>query len=59
MTSDEPRPPIVFIRYSHDSQEHANRVLALSDHLRADGIDCVLDQYEDSPPLTCPPLKLA
>src|SRR5437773_737966 len=50
MTSDELRPPIVFISYSHDSPEHADRVLALSDHLCADGIDCVLDQYEDSPP---------
>ena len=50
MTSDETHPPIVFISYSHDSPEHADRVLALSDHLCADGIDCVLDQYEDSPP---------
>ncbi len=49
MTSDDTRPPIVFISYSHDSQEHADRVLALSDRLRADGIDCVLDQYEVSP----------
>ena len=50
MANGETRPPIVFISYSHDSQEHADSVLALSDHLRADGIDCVLDQYEDSPP---------
>src|SRR6266566_481979 len=50
MTNNATRPPIVFISYSHDSPEHADRVLALSDHLRADGIDCVLDQYEDSPP---------
>jgi tetratricopeptide (TPR) repeat protein len=50
MTSDETRPPKVFISYSHDSQEHADRVLELSDHLRADGIDCILDQYEESPP---------
>jgi SEFIR domain-containing protein len=50
MTSVEPRPPTVFISYSHDSQEHADRVLALSDRLRADGIDCILDQYEDAPP---------
>jgi tetratricopeptide (TPR) repeat protein len=52
MTSDEPLPPKVFISYSHepDSQEHADRVLALSDHLRVDGIDCILDQYQDSPP---------
>ena len=49
MTSNPPQPPTVFISYSHDSQEHADRVLALSDHLRADGIDCILDQYEDSP----------
>ena len=50
MTSDTTHPPLVFISYSHDSPEHADRVLALSDHLRADGIDCILDQYEDSPP---------
>jgi len=40
----------VFISYSHDSQEHADRVLALADRLRADGIDTVLDRYEPSPP---------
>jgi tetratricopeptide (TPR) repeat protein len=50
MTSDATHPPMVFISYSHDSQEHADRVLVLSDKLRDDGIDCVLDQYEDSPP---------
>ncbi len=50
MTTHETRPPTVFLSYSHDSPEHADRVLALSDHLRADGIDCILDQYQDSPP---------
>ena len=50
MTNNETRPPIVFISYSHDSPEHADRVLELSDHLRADGIDCILDQYEVSSP---------
>ncbi len=40
----------VFISYSHDSEEHLNRVLALSDRLRGDGIDCHIDRYEDSPP---------
>jgi TIR domain len=50
MTNNETCPPTVFISYSHDSPEHADRVLALSDHLRADGIDCILDQYEGSPP---------
>jgi len=49
MSSSEVSHPKVFISYSHDSPEHADRVLALSDRLRADGIDCVLDQYELSP----------
>lgn len=35
--------------YSHDSEEHKDSVLALSDRLRADGIDCIIDQYEISP----------
>jgi tetratricopeptide (TPR) repeat protein len=42
--------PTVFISYSHDSPEHADRVLALSDKLIQDGINCILDQYETSPP---------
>jgi hypothetical protein len=37
--------PRVFISYSHDSDEHAERVLGLADALRGDGIDVVLDQY--------------
>ena len=46
----EEKNPKVFISYSHDSKEHQDRVLALSDKLRSEGIDCSLDQYEDSPP---------
>jgi hypothetical protein len=42
--------PKVFISYSHDSLEHSDRVRELSDRLRADGIDSILDQYELSPP---------
>ncbi|GKW46899.1 toll/interleukin-1 receptor domain-containing protein [Planococcus sp. NCCP-2050] len=42
--------PVVFISYTHDSEEHLDRVLAFSNRLRADGIDAVLDQYEESPP---------
>ena len=38
--------PKVFISYSHDSQEHKDRVLSLADRLRSDGIDCNIDQYE-------------
>lgn len=40
----------VFISYSHDNVEHVQRVLDLSNKLRSEGIDCVLDQYESSPP---------
>lgn len=43
-------PPRVFISYSQDSPEHEDRALAFSNRLRADGIDCNLDQYEISPP---------
>src|ERR1039458_5206618 len=42
--------PKVFISYSHDSQAHADEVLALANRLRDDGIDCLVDQYEESPP---------
>ena len=41
----EASPLKVFISYSHDSPEHADRVLALADRLRQDGIDSILDQY--------------
>ena len=41
----EASPLRVFISYSHDSPEHADRVLALADRLRQDGIDSILDQY--------------
>lgn len=40
----------VFISYTHDNPEHIQRVLALSNKLRGEGIDCVLDLYEASPP---------
>ena len=48
MTPEEPTR--VFISYSHDSQAHADDVLALANRLRADGVDCSVDQYEESPP---------
>jgi hypothetical protein len=43
-------PPKVFVSYSHDSEAHEQRVLALADRLRADGIDARLDQYVPDPP---------
>jgi hypothetical protein len=42
--------PKVFVSYSHDSPEHMERVLELSDRLRREGVDCHTDQYEESPP---------
>lgn len=50
MTSQDIISLKIFISYSHDSAEHMSRVLRLADRLRADGIDCELDQYEESPP---------
>jgi hypothetical protein len=40
----------VFISYSHESADHMDRVLALSDRLRREGVDCTIDQYEVFPP---------
>lgn len=42
----------VFISYSHDSDAHRERVLGLSERLRADGIETILDRYVErgSPP---------
>jgi hypothetical protein len=38
-------PPRVFISYSHDSAAHEDRVLALANRLRGDGVDATIDQY--------------
>ncbi len=40
----------VFISYSHDSDAHREQVLRLSVRLRADGIETLLDQYENGSP---------
>src|SRR4051812_46027386 len=37
--------PTVFISYSHDSDEHAVRVLSLADSLCRYGINVILDRY--------------
>lgn len=39
----------VFISYSHDSEDHKRRVLQLADRLREDGVDALLDAYEEAP----------
>ncbi|MDZ7970666.1 MAG: TIR domain-containing protein [Nostoc sp. DedSLP03] len=41
--------PKIFISYSHDSPEHKDRVLQLANRLRAEGVNCNIDQYEVSP----------
>ena len=40
----------VFISYSHDTDEHREKVLALSERLRDDGIHTLLDQYINGSP---------
>ena len=39
----------VFISYSHDSPEHRQRVLALANQLRKDGVEARIDQYIQDP----------
>ncbi len=41
----------IFISYSHnyDRADYKAQILALADRLRDDGIDCSVDQYEQSP----------
>jgi len=41
--------PKVFISYTHDSKEHIDLILKIANKLRSEGIDIVLDQYEQSP----------
>ena len=45
----QPKPLRVFVSYSHDSAGHAERVLALADRLRRDGLDAWIDQYDPEP----------
>jgi formylglycine-generating enzyme required for sulfatase activity len=42
--------PRVFISYSHDSEEHRERVLGLCERLRKDGVDASLDRYVGGTP---------
>ena len=42
--------PRVFLSYSHDSDAHRERVLALSERLRCDGIATILDRYVNGTP---------
>jgi len=42
--------PKVFISYSHDSDQHNQKVLQLSDRLNTNHIDCEIDQYINGSP---------
>ena len=46
----EEKNPKVFISYSQDSVDFADKVLNFSNKLRQEGIDAILDQYEEAPP---------
>lgn len=48
-SGDSSRPIKVFISYSWDSKEHVERVLDLAYALLEDGIDCMIDQFVQSP----------
>ena len=41
-----PKPPKVFISYSHDDEPHKRWVRELATHLRKNGIDAILDQWD-------------
>jgi hypothetical protein len=41
---------VVFISYSHDSEEHREKALGLAERLRQDGLDAQLDQYVNGTP---------
>lgn len=47
MASESPK---VLISYSHDSLEHARRVLGLAERLRKDGVEAWIDQYVTGTP---------
>jgi hypothetical protein len=49
MSSTKAASTRVFISYSHDSPAHKEKIKRIADRLRAEGIDCHLDQYETSP----------
>ncbi len=42
--------PAVFISYSHDSPDHEERVRELAGKIHALGLECRIDQFEQSPP---------
>ena len=49
MSEESKTPPIVFISYSHDSDEHKKWVRDFATALRNVGVDVILDQWEIGP----------
>lgn len=47
---DRRDPPRVFLSYSHDSEDHRERVLEFAGILRHFGVDAQLDRYVEVPP---------
>lgn len=41
--------PKVFISYSHDADTHCERVFHLAQHLRDEGVECLIDQHIVNP----------
>jgi hypothetical protein len=41
--------PKVFISYCQENLDFSDKVLKFSNNLRSEGIDTILDQYEESP----------
>lgn len=55
MHEDAERPLRVFVRYTHDSDDHRKRVLDLAQRLRELGFDARIDQFvEHDPPHSWP-----
>lgn len=44
------QPTRIFISYTHDSEQQDTQVLALSNQLRTDGLDAIVDQYINGHP---------
>jgi len=42
-------PVRIFISHGHDSAEHRDRVLALANRMRGEGVACRIDRFIESP----------
>jgi len=56
MNNEDNKTIKVFISYSQDSDKHKNRVLGLSERLRKDGLNCLIDLYYSEGPIEGWPL---